>query len=599
MADAEEITGAEAIVKILEKEGVKYVFGLCGHANLSILDALHGSSIEFISVRNEATAVYMADAYYRASHQIAAVVTTVGPGIMNTVTAIADAMTDATPLLLIAGDVPNYLIGKGALQEISISTYGDQWEILRPVTKRAWRVPDVRDVPGSIQRALNIALSGSPGPVAVSIPMDFQAAVAKFDIDDPGQRRASRSRPRGDSDLIERAAEILSSAERPMIFAGNGVMLSKATPELVALAEHLSAPTATSLVGQGGFPKSHRLSVDCPSSVGNPAVSHAMKTADVVLGVGTRFSEIETNSWDPEVGFDPWNRQRLVQIDIDPEMIGKVYPVAVGIVGDAKAALADLDSAIRRRTGGRANSSADWVGEVLSLRDEWKATLAKEEDSDEVPIKTQRVLADLREVMPAGTIVHVDTGGFGYAVGQHIPVDEPQTYYYNLGTGSMGPCMATPLGSKLARPDKKVVSIVGDGGFTCQMSPIVTAVEYDIPVVWIVLNNYSFNSIEASQHKHFEGRLLGTRFTDREGQPYNPDFAALARACGALGYRVEQPGDLRSTLREALDSNRPCVIDVLSGQTRFAETYGWFEANRILAAEAEFKRNRASVGVAN
>ena len=229
MAHTERMTGAEAVVKTMEMQGIEYAFGLCGHANISLLDALNDSSIEFLSVRNEGMAVYMADAYYRASHKVAAVITTLGPGLTNTVTAMADSLMDSTPLLLIAGDVPNYLIGKGALQEVSNTTLGNQWEILRPVTKRSWRVPDVADVANSIHRALNIALTGNPGPVAISVPMDFMGEVQDFEIEDPSLHRANGFRVRGDSVAIEESAKILSESERVMILAGNGVLLSEAT----------------------------------------------------------------------------------------------------------------------------------------------------------------------------------------------------------------------------------------------------------------------------------------------------------------------------------------------------------------------------------
>ena len=314
MATDKKMTGAEAIVRILEKAGVKYVFGACGHGNLSVLDALQSSPIEFVSVRNEGMAVHMADGYYRASHQISVALTTVGPGLTNTVTAVADAMFDSTPMLIISGDVQSYLLGKSALQEISFSSLGGQWEILRPVTKRSWRVASVEDVPGSIHRALNLALSGNPGPVAVSVPIDFLGAAEEFEIEEPTHHRAAQSRIRGDKDAIHKAAELLAGAERPMIMAGNGVLLSEATDELRSVAEHLAAPVATSLAGQTCFPKTHRLNIEIPNSIGNPAIHHAMVNSDVVLVVGSRLAEFEANSWNTEVGFDPWERQKFVRI---------------------------------------------------------------------------------------------------------------------------------------------------------------------------------------------------------------------------------------------------------------------------------------------
>jgi acetolactate synthase-1/2/3 large subunit len=590
----EQITGSEAIVRILEKAGVKYAFGLCGHANLSLLDALYDSDIEFISVRNEGMAVHMADAYFRASHQIAAVVTTVGPGVTNTVTAVADAMADASAVLIISGDVPSYLFGKGALQEISTTTLGEQWALLRPVTKGAWRVADAGDVPGSIHRALNLALSGCPGPVSVSVPMDLLSAVRSFEVDEPQQHRAAYSRMRGDREAIERATDVLAQAERPMILSGNGVLLSQATPELIVVAEHLAAPVATSLGGQGSFPKSHRLNIECPNSIGNPAVRHAMLTSDAVLVVGSRLTEFEANSWDPESGLDPRARQDLVQIDVDPDMIGRELPVRVGIVGDAKAVLAELAHALYLRCPTRWPEKSGWLDEVLTLMDEWRETVAVQEKSDSVPLNPYRITAELRRVLQPDSMVHVDAGSsMRYIAGQQLRLDEPGAFFFNAGFGSMGATMASVLGAKLAQPQKQVVAIVGDGGFTCNMSPVITAVEHGIPVVWIVINNYAFHSIEIYQHRHFDGRVYGTTFRDREGEPFNPDFASLARTCGALGFQVRRPEELAPAIRQAIESNHPSVVEVIAGQTRYVSTHGWFEANRILGAEAEFKRQRS------
>ncbi|MEM7345843.1 MAG: thiamine pyrophosphate-binding protein, partial [Chloroflexota bacterium] len=422
---------------------------------------------------------------------------------------------------------------------------------------------------------------------------NFLSEVQDYHIDPPGSHRTA-GRMRGDRASVEKAADLLINAERPMIFSGHGVVLSEASPELIELAEHLAAPVATSLVGQGGFPKDHPLSVDCPNSVANPAVSHAMKTADVVLAIGTRFGEAETCSWNPDFAFDPWDRHKLIQVDISGEEMGKVYPIAVPIVGDAKAVLAELVTLVRDGSPSRSRDTHPWWQELKVHQDNWAATKAEDEASDEVPIKVQRLLGDLNKVMPAGSIVLVDTGGFGYAVGQHLSINEPQTYYYNLGVGSMGPVMPAALGAKLARPDKKVIAITGDGGFTCQMSGLITAVEYNIPVLYLVVNNYSYNSIEAYQHKHFDGRVLGTAFVDRQGKPYNPDFVALAKACGADGLRVENPEDLTSAFEKALASPIPFVLDVVCGQTRFPKAYGYIDFNDILSKDAQFKRDRAA-----
>lgn len=585
-------TGGEAIVEILKREGIEYVFGLCGHGDISMIDALYGSGIEYVSVRNESTAVHMADAYYRTSHKLAAVLVTIGPGLTNTVTAVADAMADGAAMIVLAGDVPSFYIGRGALQEISATSFANQSEILRPITKWASRVPELELLPHHLYHALNTCRSGMPGPVLVSVPMNFFSEVADFEIDEPRKRRASYQRVQAETAGVRAAMELLENARRPLIFAGNGVVISEATDELIHLAERLNSPVATTLVGQGAFPKAHPLNIDCPNSVANPAVAHAIRSADVVLAIGTRLEEIETSGWNPEYSFDPWNGQKLVHVDISPGVIGRNYPVDVGLVGDAKAVLAQLIDSLP--AGGASGRDTEWLEEISRLKGEWEATKASEVASDEVPIKTQRLLRELADVMPENAIVLVDTGGFGYAVGQHLPVKDPLSFYYNLGIGSMGPCMAGALGAKLANPERAVVALVGDGGFTCEMAPVVTAAEYEIPVIWIVLNNYSYNSIEAYQHKHYDGRVLGTQFRDRQGQPYNPDFVAIARACGLDGLRVEDPADLREGLQRAFSSERAFVLDVVTAETRFPKTYGFFEMNRVFAEDAASKRERAA-----
>lgn len=589
-------TGAEAIVKILQDEGIEYVFGLCGHGNVAVLDALYDSSIKFISVRNESSAVHMADAYYRTSGRIAAVLVTLGPGVTNTVTALADAVTDGAALVLIAADVPSYLVGKGALQELSVTSDGNQAELVRPVTKWSSRVPDIRLIPQFMYHALNIAQTGNPGPAVVSVPMNYFSETAEFTLDDPRRRRPNYSRPAADARGIAAAAQLVQASRKPMILAGNGVVLANAGPELLALAERLSIPVATSLVGQACYPKDHRLNIDCPNSVGNPAVSYAMRNADLVIVVGSRLSELEMSSWNTDYGFDPWSKeQRFVQIDLEPTEIGRNYPVEVGIVADAKLALAQLLEEVRLLDDDHADPSrrAEWVAQVLTLKTEWEAVKSEERQSEAVPISTQRLLGEIRTAAPKDAIFLVDTGGFGYAAGQHLVPDTPRSYYHNLGIGSMGPCMAAALGAKLANPSRKVVALVGDGGFTCEMSALVTAGEYGIGAVWVVLNNYSYNSIEAYQHKHYEHRILGTQFRDREGRPYNPDFTAVALACGLGASRVEKPSELAEAFKTAFSSDGPYVVEIMTGDTRFTKTYGFFEANRFFEEEARFKANRA------
>lgn len=587
-----DMTGAEAIVASLERAGVEYVFGLCGHANLSLLDALGESSIEFVPVRNEQNAAHMADAYYRVCHKPAIVLTTIGPGLANAVTGIWEAAMDSSAVIVISGNVPSYMIGRGAFQELAMHNDGDQASVLRPFVKRAWRVESLLSVPFVMQRAFNVALSGNPGPVLVDVPMDYASGVADFSVGDPADHRATGRRVRGDRSEIERAAALLLAADRPLIHVGNGCSLSEASEPLRLLAEHLSIPVTTSAQAQGVFPNTHRLSGGYPGAVGTPEGNALARTADVVLAVGTRFSEIEVSSWDPKYSFGFAADSSLLQVDIDPQEIGRVYPAEVGIVGDAGAVLGELLEIAINATAARHESQVESVQILDDARREGEQDRVERGASDDTPINVQRVLKELGTLMDESTIVLADAGTFRHVVGQYLPFTKPQQWFVPSGLGTMGGAAPAALGAKIARPNDKVVCLIGDGGMSANDHALATAVEWGLGVVYIVLNNFAWDSIRTYQHIHFDGRIMGTELTSRDGSPSRMDFVAVAEAYGMPGELIKEPEDVAPALARALASDGPCLLEIRVAPTRLVASGNW-DVGDLLAAEGEHKRSRA------
>lgn len=573
------ITGGQAIVRCLENQGVEYAFGLAGHANLALLDALVDSKIKYISFPHEQIATHAADAYFRVTHRPAVVLTTVGPGATNVVPALADALLDSSAVLVICGGIPSFYAGTDAYQEIGTHSDDEQADIFKPLTKRTFRVAHARLLPSVVSRALNYALAGNPGPVMVHVPLDFLSQRLEYDDPDVAAHRPTSHRQAADESGVEHAFSLLVEAERPLIFAGNGVLLAGATAELTAFAERLQIPVATTMSGQGAINEEHALAAGFTGVVGTPAANRLAREADVILAIGTRMPEMDCNSW-AAGRFFQIPPAKLIQVDLSPHEVGKIYPVAVGLVGDAGATLTQLlrlgqESGIER-------GPSEWAAQMQAEREEWWAELREAEESDEKPIARERILGDIRSVLPPDGIL-VTGVGVRHSVAQHIRFTKPLTQIVGSGYSTMGQEVAAALGAKLGRPDVPVIALVGDGAFRSTMQSLLPAVEYGINVVWVIENNYSFNIIALYQRRHWD-RLIGTQFkTEKDGAPYNPDFAAMARACGAEGRRIEEPRDLRGALVEALNSERPYVLDVVATERPRGRASGYWVVNDILS----------------
>jgi acetolactate synthase-1/2/3 large subunit len=575
------MNGAQFVAKALAQEAVKHVFGLCGHTNLEVLDALaFETDIEFVSVRHEQVAAHAADGYARVTGRPGILLLHVGPGMTNAITGVATAALDSIPLVVIAGDIQNYFDGYGPHQEVKYHADGAQWEIYRPFVKRAWRLHSTRQFPDVLCRAFNEATSGRPGPVLIDVPMNLFSAPVDAELPILAQRRPAGSRPVAGSSALEEAAHLLASAARPVIYAGGGVVASDAGEALAALAERLAVPVAVSLMGKGSIPDDHPLVFGMTGLFGTPAANKATLEADVILAVGTRFAEMDSSSWRPGYTFNI-PPTKLIHLDIDPAEIGRIYPVEVPLMGDAQATLLALTDALRG-TRARQSGNSPWWRELDLVRREWLTRISGPQQSSEKPIRPERILGELRQVLPKDGIIVTDVGWNKNGVGQQFPIYYPRTHLTPSGMATMGFGPAAALGAKIGRPDVPVVALVGDGAFSSVSSAVCSAVENDVPVVWVVMNNYSYGVITGMQRALLK-RTTGTEFIRKDSeQLYNPDFAALAMAYGAGGERIEDPSDLGPALQRALGSGRPYVLDVIMNRQVGVPVTGLWDVNEIL-----------------
>ena len=547
------------LVQYLEERGVEYVFGLCGHTNIAVLAALEGSRIRFINTRHEQIAAHAADGYARAKHQAAVVLCHLGPGLTNAATGVANAALDSIPMVVIAGDIPSHYYGKHPHQEVNLHADASQYEIYRPFVKRAWRVDRPDLFPEIIEKAFQLATSGRPGPVLVSVPMDIfstEIDVALFERVKRNTRELHK--PTVDEPTAEKIVRTLMKASSPLIYAGGGVLLAGAHRELQQFIDHLGLPLAHTLMGKGALPDDHPLTLGMTGFWGTRYVNDKCRAADCILALGTRFSEADCSSWEPEYTFNI-PPTRLIQIDIDPVELGRNYPVEIGAVADLEAALAVLNRVAKRLfPEGRRNARER--EEIARYRVVFRKTNDAHIANDAYPMRPERILAEVRGVLPRDAFVTTDVGWNKNGVGQQFPVFEPGSILTPGGYATMGFGAPAALGAKLAYPDRIVVALVGDGGFGQNPSVLATAVEQDIAVVWVVMNNYAYGTIAGLELAHF-GTTFGTVFR-RHGEPFSPDFAAIARAYGAEGIAITKASDFKPALERAIASGKPVVIDV-------------------------------------
>jgi len=556
---ARRLTGAMYMAECLRQEGVEKVFGQCGHTNYALIDACNQLGIEYVSFRHEQMAAHAADAYYRVTHKLAVLNVHLSPGMTNALTGVATAAADSTPMVVITGNTPSYHHAREPHQGIRFHADASQGDIYRPICKRVWRVDDAELLRDVMPRALNVAQTGRPGAVLLDIPMDIFSAHIDMPDQDTTHRRPAYGRAVGAADGVAHAARLLQEAESPAIFAGNGVLLSEAWHELKALAESLGAPVATTLMGKGVIPEDHPLACGATGIWGTNTANEAMRTADVLVAVGTAFGEADCSSWHPDHTF-AIPPTKLIQIDICPDEIGKIYPVEVGIVGDAKATLGAISEQLRSESS-PVSVRQDRVPELNRQREAWRKELAQDQVNDDVPIHPARLLAEISEAAPEDAVFVTDVGWNKNGAGQQLVTRYPKTFITSGGMATMGFAPAAAIGAKLGQPNRKVVALVGDGGLMSVVGALTTAVELGVPVLWIVFNNFCFSTIRTVAATYFETNY-GTEFTTPDGELYNPDFVLMAQSFGLKAALVEQPADLGPALAKAFVADEPYLLEV-------------------------------------
>ncbi|HOO87443.1 MAG TPA: thiamine pyrophosphate-binding protein [Synergistales bacterium] len=575
------------LVKFLEARGVEKVFGLCGHTVIGFLDALKESKITFITVRHEQIAAHAADGYSRGKgcRVPGVLLTHLGPGLANATTGVAEAGLNSIPMVVIAGDVPSCYFGRHPHQEVNLHADASQYEIYRPFVKRAWRVDRPELLPEVMDKAFRLAVTGRPGPVLVSVPMDiFSMEIDTRFFEQRMHNMPLLPRPGLDVKTAEDIAALLAEAKSPVLYPGGGVISSGAASALTELATFLEIPVLYTLMGKGSIPDDHPLAVGMTGFWGTEFNNSAAMKADVMMAVGTRLSEADCSSWYFGETFDV-PPTKLIHIDINQEEIGRNYTTEIGAVCDAKMALDAIFAAAKRKYPNGVKRP-ELIGEIAEAKAAYRATIAEAQKSDQLPMRPERILADLREALPRDGFVVADVGWNKNGVGQQFDIYEPGTFVAPGGLATMGYGPSAALGVKVACPDRKVVALIGDGGMGANVSPFATAAVENIGVVWVVMNNCAFGTIAGLERQHYDHEF-GTLF-EREGKPYSPDFAAIARAYGIDGYTVERAEDFKPMLEKALASDKPCVLDVRMENAPVV-TKGCWNINDIFRKRGEEK----------
>jgi len=551
---------AYLLTEYLERIGVEVIFGLCGHTNIALLDALGKSKIRFITTRHEQVASHAADGYARASGKVGVMLSHLGPGLTNAATGVANAALDSVPMVVIAGDIPSYYYGRHPHQEVNLHQDADQSQIYRPFCKRVYRVDRVEDLPRIVERAFHLAASGRPGPVLVDVPMDFFSA----DLDEKAftQVPAELTRPSLDDSTAARIVAELAAAKNPVIYAGGGVLAARATAELAELAELLEIPVAHSLMGKGTMHEHHPLLLGMTGFWGAPIANDKCRTADLILAIGTRLAEASSSSWDPRFTFNipgDGTGTRLFHIDLDLAEIGRNFPTEFGIVSDAKLALGALVKAARQRslTSARPGLRAEIAAARAAFADNW----AHQWVSDQYPLRPERILSELRKAVPEDGFIVTDVGWNKNGVGQQFAITVPGTFVTPSGLCTMGFGPSAALGVKVAQPHRASVALIGDGGFGSNPAILATAVEAGLNVVFVIMDNAAFGTIAGLENMHY-GSSFGCVFHDPSGSPYRVDYTAVAKGYGVRGVMIQSPDELGPALLEALASNAPTVIQV-------------------------------------
>ena len=555
MMDEKTETAVSTLLRYLEAEGVKYIFGIPGGPLMPLYEAMfENGRIQPIIARHEEGAAFMADGYARVRRGLGVCCATTGPGATNALTGIACSAADSIPVLAITAQTATMAFGKGAAQECS--PFGiDVVDLYKPVAKASLMLINADTTAETVRHCLRTALSGRPGPVHLNIPSDLMKKQVKHE---PWTPQQYRSMPQAfERTALKEVAERLIRAKHPAFLMGHGVEISGAHEAARRLAEKLAIPVATTPKGKGTFPEDHLLSLGVFGFAGSPQSEAYILSdeTDVLVTVGTSLGELATHGWNANLRPNTC----LIQIDTDPVEIGKNYPAQLAIVGDANVVLTELFFQVERELRWKDFDNArprdeDFVRKFKAQHSRCIAADLLEDRS--MPLTPQRVMRELRQALPDDAIVFCDIGSCMSWALHYFPVYKPGTFQINLGFASMGHSIAAAIGGKLAAPDKPVISLVGDASFAMNGMEVHTAVENDIPVIWVVLNNSGHGMVHHGERIQFKGKFSTAEFKHRL------DVAGLAKTMGADSVRIDKPDELLQALQQALKNNRPVVLDV-------------------------------------
>jgi len=532
--------GGEAIIESLKNMGVKTIFGYPGGQTIPFYDMLYDADIDHILVRHEQAAVHAADGYARASGRVGVCLATSGPGATNLVTGIGTAFMDSSPIVAITGQVPTHLIGNDAFQEADIVG------ITMPIVKHSFQPKDPDLIPSMIKTSFEIASTGRPGPVLIDVPKEVQEGeLTKFEdclIETPGYNPTIK----GNLRQIKKARDLIKEAERPLILAGAGVIISNACCELKTLAETINAPVMTSLLGKGAFDETSDLALGMLGMHGRKVSNDYINESDLLIAIGVRFSDRTTGRLD---SFVP--DTKVIHIDIDPAEIGKNVDVDLPIVGDARNVLKSLNKLLKDY---KASSKVNEWTDMIKQR---KQELLPRVSYDDVPLKPQSVIKEIAEVLTPESILTTDVGQNQMWAAHFFDTQKPRKFISSGGLGTMGFGFPAAIGAKVACPDDPVVSINGDGGFLMVCQELATVREYDIPVIAMVLENRTLGMVYQWQSLLYDERHSQTLIGD------SPDFVMLAESFGVNAERITKPGETKEALAKAIKDNEPVLLDVV------------------------------------
>ncbi len=535
-----KMTGAQILLRMLKEEGVDTIFGYPGGAILDIYDEIYHSDIKHILTRHEQGAIHAADGYARATGKVGVCLVTSGPGATNTVTGIANAYMDSIPLVIITGQVPTKLIGNDAFQEVDIVG------ITRPCTKHNYLVKDIKKLGHIVQEAFHIARSGRPGPVLIDMPKDISAGSTTFKMPEQPEMRSYNPTYVPNRRQLAKVVAMIKEARKPVIFCGGGVILSKAHKELTALAHKTRTPVTTTLMGLGGFPGTDPLSLGMIGMHGTYRANMSVSDCDLLIAVGVRFSDRVTGKTDEFA-----TGAKIVQIDIDPTSIQKNVRVTVPVVGDCKISLEILNQMME----------TDDLGDMETIRKPWLDQIQKWKDTaplaytQEDVIKPQYVIEKLFDLTKGDAVITTEVGQNQMWAAQYYHYPEPGRWISSGGLGTMGFGFPAAIGAQVGMPDKTVVDIAGDGSIQMNIQELATAMQYNLPIKIVILNNGCLGMVRQWQQLFYEKRYSSTQWV------HMPDFVKLAESYGAMGLRATKPEEVEAVLKQGLEAPTTVIME--------------------------------------